>query len=126
MGARALWAWSRGLWGKKLVCRHDLREHKETHIVVECAAWGGWQPLYIGIELLALRTLCRWCKGFNLAHEPLQHYWLHPVFPPNMVTRCAWTFACKRTIKLGQTRQFFRLNSVSYRRHHAHMVDGSG
>src|SRR5262249_29904706 len=85
MGARALWAWSRGLWGKKLVCRHDLREHKETHIVVKRAAWGGWQPLYIGIELLTLRTLCGWCKGFNLAHEPLQHRLLHPISPHGLI-----------------------------------------
>src|SRR5712691_7538801 len=84
MGARTLRALSRYPRGNDLVCRHDLREHKETHIVVEREARGGWQRPYICIELLALLTLCRRCKGFNLAHEPLQHWWRHPVFPPRL------------------------------------------
>src|SRR2546428_12398906 len=82
MGARTFRALSRDLRGSKLVCRHNLREHKEPHIVVEREARGGWQRPYICIELLALLTLCRRGKGFNLAYEPLQHCWLHPVFPP--------------------------------------------
>ena len=44
------------------MCRHDLREHKETNIVVERDAGGGWQRPYICIELLALLTLCRGAK----------------------------------------------------------------
>src|SRR5439155_16293685 len=86
MGARTFRALSRDLRSSKLVCRHNLREHKEAHIVVEREARGGWQRLYIRIELLALLTLCRRCKGFNLAHEPLQHCWLHPMSPHGLIT----------------------------------------
>src|SRR5262249_23342421 len=116
MGARTFWTLSRDPRSSKLVCHHDLRADKETHIVVEREARGGWQRPYICIELLALLTLCRRCKGVNLAHEPLQHCCLHPVFPPCLVTKRSWTFACKRTIKPVQARQFFHLNNVPYRR----------
>src|SRR6266851_4689486 len=86
MGARTFRALSRDPHGSNLVCRHDLREHKESHIVVERDARGGWQRPYICIELLALLTLCRRGKGFNLVHEPLQHCWLHPVSPHGLIT----------------------------------------
>src|SRR5437016_14584942 len=52
MGARTFRALSRVPRGKQLMCRHDLREHKEPHIVVEREARGGWQRPYICIELL--------------------------------------------------------------------------
>src|SRR5262245_50027095 len=99
MGTQTLRALSRAPRGNELACRHDLREHKESHIVVERGTRRGWQRSYICIELLALRTLCRRCKGLNLAQKPPQHCWLHPVFPPRLVTKLFWTFVCKRTIK---------------------------
>src|SRR5262249_39469421 len=126
MGARTFWALSRDSRDSKLICRHNLREHKETHIVVERDARRGWQRPYIRIELLSPLTLRRRGKCFNLAPDPLQHCWLHPVFPPGLVTKCSWTFACKRTIKPARTRQFFRWNSERCRRNHAHRVGGSG
>ena len=111
MGARALWTLSGDLRGSKLVCRHDLREHKETHIVVERHTWGGGKSPYICIELLALLTLCRWCKGFNLADKPLQHCWLHPVSPLCLVTKHVLDVCTQSTIKLAPTRQFVRLKA---------------
>src|SRR5437867_4170300 len=69
-----------------MVCRHDLRAHKETHIIVERGTWGGLQSQYSCIELLALLTLYRGCKGFNLADKPLQHCWLHSVSPHDLIT----------------------------------------
>src|SRR5262245_18350031 len=104
MDARTFRALSSDPRSGKQVCRHDLRKHKETHIVVEREARGGWQRPYICIKLLALLTLCRRCKGVNLAPEPLQHCWLHAVFPPCLVIKRSWTFACKRTIKPAWTR----------------------
>src|SRR5207249_8940684 len=56
MGARTFRALYRDLRGSKLVCGHNLRAHKEAHLVVEREARGRWQRPYIGIELLALLT----------------------------------------------------------------------